>query len=144
MKAYYLYIFEVLGPDGYDAGADWRLGIDKTTRKIYRYYSNDTLRVYTYTNEIPTFSVPTVDTEMTLEQALEIGHNLRGDSIDYHTVLTPVYNDTVVINNGDFYVFEIYNEYAADGHEGVNWRLCISKASGKAFKQLPDKTLRDY
>ncbi|MBU3114007.1 hypothetical protein [Clostridium lacusfryxellense] len=142
---HYFYIFQVNDSNGYDVGADWRLGIDKTTRKAYRYYADNTLYVYnksSYTNEMSGVKTNKVDTGMTLEQALAIGYNLRGESIDYHTVLTPVYNDTVVINGGEFYVFSIYNEYAPQ--EGVNWRLCISKASGKAFKQLPNKTLHDF
>ena len=140
---HYFFIFQVNDSNGYDVGADWRLGIDNTTRKVYKYYSDNTLYVYNNsTNELSTVNTNKVDTGMTLEQALAIGYNLRGESIDYHTVLTPVYNDTVVINGGEFYVFDIYNEYAPQ--EGVNWRLCISKASGKAFKQLPNKTLHDF
>lgn len=121
--------------------ADEKLRAARINAELY--YADNTLYAYNNsTNEMSTANTNKVDTGMTLEQALAIGYNLRGESIDNHTLLTPVYNYTVVINGGEFYVFDIYNEYAPQ--EGVNWRLCISKASGKAFKQLPNKTLHDF
>lgn len=139
------YVFKLFDLNWNDVGSDWYFCIRKTTGEAFRYYSNNTLMADDATvTAAPTVSVSTVNTEMTLDQAKAIGNNLRGEAIDANTQLYPVYDYTVIINGGDFYVFEIYNEYASDGNEGVNWRLCISKASGKAFKQLPNKTLRDY
>lgn len=141
------YVFKLFDLDWNDVGSDYYFCIKKTTGEAYRYYSNNTLMIDDATvtsTPDPAVSESTVNNEMTLEQAKAIGNNLRGEAIDSNTQLLPVYDDTVVINGGDFYVFEIYNQYASDGNEGVSWRLCISKASGKAFKQLPDKTLRDY
>jgi len=143
------YVYEIDDYNYVDKGYDWHLAISKKSGKAFRYSVDG--KLYNYNATITTATTPdylsdgrALDTGMTLEQARAIGNNLRGEGINNLTQLSAIYNNTVVINGGDFYVFEIYNEYAADGYEGVNWRLCISKASGKAFKQLPDKTLRDY
>ncbi|MCB2292634.1 hypothetical protein LGK95_03665 [Clostridium algoriphilum] len=139
------YVYEMDDYNYVDQGYDWHLAISKKSGKAFRYSVDG--KLYDYHPTVT--SSNTIDTTpyqagMTLDEAKEIGNNLRGEYIDSSTQLWPVYDYTVVINGGDFYVFDIYNEFRGDDKEGAPWRLCISKASGKAFKQLQDKTLRDY
>ena len=77
---------------------------------------------------------------ITLKEAIVICDKLKregdkGGGVLYSgTVLRLKSNETQLIKGSLFYVFEIYNEYASDGNEGVVWHLCISKKTGKAYK----------
>jgi hypothetical protein len=138
------YVFKFFDLNWQDEGSDWYFCVKKSNGEPYRYYSDNTLMVddSIVTSPVSTYTAPVYDTGMTLEQARTLGYNLKGDAIYPGTQLNAVYDYTVVINNGDFYVFDIDN--SIDGNEAVSWRLCISKASGKAFKQLSNGKLKDY
>ena len=77
---------------------------------------------------------------ITLKEAIAICNRLKqegetgGGNLYNGTVLTLKSNETQLIKGNLYYVFEIYNEYASDGNEGVPWHLCISKKTGNAYK----------